>query len=319
MPLEDHDDEKWVYRDHTAAKHEVLGKYLTPWTNKLTAYNERVGQYNKIRIVDCFAGRGSYIRAEDAEPYELEHIDTEVDIPGSPLIILDRMTDRSGEFTRAECEFIEYNDENLEILRGNLESLSGIGENVHFNCHHGTFQDKVLDAVESTDGNDCPTFFFIDPFGFQSLDYDVITKIGSTPQFEFLITFMARDINRFFEVENHNEAIRTVFGGDNFRQGVSNYDPNNWEALVEYYTDRLEEEGPEHTFEYLITEPDTRQTVYYLVFGTNHPNGLTTMREVMHHCGTGGFAYAPRHPEHNREQTGLGTFAGGDNTRMGRV
>jgi len=38
------------------------------------------------------------------------------------------------------------------------------------------------------------------------------------------------------------------------------------------------------------------------------------MRDVMHHCGTGGFAYAPRHQEHTREQTGLGEWGGGDDS-----
>jgi hypothetical protein len=74
---------------------------------------------------------------------------------------------------------------------------------------------------------------------------------------------------------------------------------------------------PNHTFEYLITEPGTKQTLYYLVFGTNHANGLKTMREVMHTCGTGSFGYAPKHPSHSREQAALGNFGGGlENTKQ---
>jgi len=314
MPLDDDDDDKWVYQDHTAAKHEVLSKYLTPWTNKLTSYNEKANRPNKIRVVDCFSGRGSYVSAENTEPYELEHLSTEVEIPGSPLIILDRLTDRSNEFHLAEVELIEYNPTNFDILEGNLDNTDGVADNIDVTPHQGKFENKVLDTIRSTDGRDCPTFFFIDPFGFQALDYNIITELGSTPQFEFLITFMSRDINRFFEVENHEEAIEKVFGRPDFREKVNGYNTENWEALVEYYTDRLEDEGPEYTFEYLITEPDTRQTVYYLVFGSNSGQGLKTMRDVMHHCGTGGFAYAPRHQEHTREQTGLGDWGGGGNS-----
>lgn len=83
---------------------------------------------------------------------------------------------------------------------------------------------------------------------------------------------------------------------------------------MEFYTEQLEANGPSKTFEYLITEPDTRQTVYYLVYGTNHTNGLHTMREVMNTCGTGRFAYAPKHPEYDRTQSTL--FAGSESTKQ---
>ena len=311
MVLDDDDDEKWIYREHTAAKHEVYRKYLEPWINKLTYLNEVRNRHNKIRIVDCFAGRGSYVRTEGCDGVELRHIDTPTDLPGSPQIILDKATYRSDEFEVAECVFIEYNKNNFEILEETINGTQGIADNVDVRCVNGAFQEEILDIVEDTDGSDCPTLFFIDPFGFKSLDYDVITEIGSTPQFELIITFMQRDMNRFLEVDFHEEAMENVFGTPDFRDGVDSFDPENWESIVEYYTNRLEANGPDYTFEYLITEPDTRQTVYYLVFGSNHPNGLKVMREVMQTCGTGSFGYAPKHVEHDREQSGLGSFMGG--------
>jgi three-Cys-motif partner protein len=306
MVLDDDDDEKWRYREHTAAKHEVYQKYLTPWTYKLASFN------NRLRVVDCFAGRGEYIEAIDCEGVQLEEIDTPTDLPGSPQIILDRLTAHSDKFFEAECIFIEENDTNFEILEDNIQNTSGVARNVKKECVKGKFQEEVLDLVE-TDGTDCPTLFFIDPFGFKSLDYDVITEIGSTDQFELLITFMQRDINRFLENDLHQDAIENVFNQPNVPQKIEGYDADNWEELAEFYTDCLEQKGPEHTFEYLITEPDTRQTVYYLIFGSNHPNGLKTMREVMHTCGTGNFGYAPKHKEHTREQTDLGGFGAGSN------
>ena len=304
MVLDDDADEKWKYREHTAAKHEIYQKYLTPWTYKLASFN------NKLRVVDCFAGRGEYVEAVDCDGVELEDIDTPTELPGSPQIILDRLTSHSDKFFEAECIFIESNDYNFSILEENMQKTTGIAKNVNNRCVSEKFQDKILDLID-TDGSDCPTLFFIDPFGFKSLDYDVITEISSTPQFEILITFMQRDINRFLENELHQDAIQNVFNRSNAPQNVKEYNADNWEDLVEFYTDCLEEEGPEHTFEYLITEPDTRRTVYYLVFGSNHQNGLKTMREVMYTCGTGNFGYAPKREEHTREQSGLGAFGAG--------
>lgn len=313
MPLADDDDGKWIYRAHTEAKHEVLNKYLTPWINKLTSYNHAANQPNKIRIIDCFSGRGQYTDRDGTEPWSLRHLDSPVESPGSPQIILDKATDRSDQFSKAECIFIEADETNFEILTETLDGTIGVANNITTRTIHGRFEEIVLDLV-ATDGSDCPTFFFIDPFGFKSLDYDVITEIGSTPQFEILITFMSRDMNRFLEVEDHQEALTTVFGIPDWRDNLDDFSADNWEPLVEYYTKRLEANGPEKTFEYLITEPDTRQTVYYLVYGTNHSNGLHTMREVMNTCGTGRFAYAPKHPEYDRQQGTL--FGGSESTKQ---
>lgn len=313
MPLADDDDGKWIYRAHTEAKHEVLNKYLTPWINKLTSYNHAAKQYNKVRIIDCFSGRGQYVGCEGTTPWELTHLNSSANIPGSPQIILDKATDRSDQFSEAECVFIEANQDNFRILDETLANTSGVASNITTRPIHGRYEETILDLVE-TDGSDYPTFFFIDPFGFKSLDYDVITEIGSTPQFELLITFMSRDMNRFLEVEDHQEALETVFGTPDWREALDEYSAENWMPLVEYYTELLEENGPKKTFEYLITEPDTRQTVYYLVFGTNHPNGLHTMREVMNTCGTGRFAYAPKHPEYDRGQATL--FGGSESTKQ---
>lgn len=309
--LDDSDEEKWIYREHTAAKHEVYQKYLTPWTYKLANYNrEYRSRRNKLRVVDCFAGRGSYVDAEDCEGVDLECIDTPVKYPGSPQIILDRLTKHSGKFDAAEAVFIEKDGSNYERLTENLDVLSGVADNVHTDPIQGKFQEEILDVVD-TDGNDYPTLFFIDPFGFKALDYDVITEIANTPQFDFLLTFMSRDINRFFENEEHEVAIQRMFGEKNYKSKVGDYDAENWEPLVEYYTDRLEESGTEHTFEYLITEPDSTQVIYYLVFGSNNYEGYKTMREVMYNCGTGSFGYAPQDIDHDRNQSGLNQWVDG--------
>lgn len=310
MPLSDDDDDKWIYRPHTAAKHEVLRKYLIPWTNKLTSYNLAAEDQNKIRVVDCFAGRGSYVRTEGADSQELEFVSTPADIPGSPQLILDRLTNRSNQFDTAECVFIEANSTNYDILSDTINNTTGYADDIGVETRNGKFQNTVLDVVDDTDGSDCPTFFFIDPFGFQSLDYEVVTEIGSTPQFEFLITFMSRDMNRFLESADHEDALNTVFGNTTWKTEIEDYDPSNWVPLVEYYTDRLEANGPDQTFEYMITEPETTQTIYYLVYGTNHPAGLRTMREVMSYCGTGKFAYSPKQPAYDRNQTKLPTSTG---------
>lgn len=274
-----------------------MRKYLIPWANKLTTFNEKSGQYNKLRVFDCFAGRGSYVRAEGTDPEDLEHLQPPSELPGSPLIILDRLTDRHGQFEEADCVLIEQNENNFQDLEDEIQETSGIASNVDPQMVQGSFQDRVLDLVEETGGRDFPTLFFLDPFGFKSLDYDVICELAKMRGAELLITFMYRDMHRFLESDKHEEALARVFGTEDWKEELEEWDAEQWEPLAEYYEQRLEDAGFDHTFSFLCTEPETEKTVYYLVFATHHPAGIKTMREVMSRCGTGRFAYAPRRPE----------------------
>ncbi|MFB6225528.1 MAG: three-Cys-motif partner protein TcmP [Candidatus Paceibacteria bacterium] len=314
MPLRDDNKDKWVYRPHTEVKHEILEKYLHPWVNKLTTYNEESGDQNKVRVIDCFAGRASYTDIEGTSPREMEHISTPAEVPGSPQIILDRLTSRSGQYDSAECILIERNKNNYNKLNSTIEKTEGYSEKISIEYYNNDFKEIILDIV-NTDGQDCPTLFFIDPFGFSDLEYDIITEIGSTGQFELLITFMYRDMNRFLNNYEHQKAMNRVFGEQKWKGEIESYSADNWVPLVEYYSDRIKEGGPERTFEYKITEPESNQTIYYLVFGSNHPNGIRTMRRVMKHCGTGNsFAYAPKDPKYDPNQQKLGT--GTDSTKQ---
>lgn len=52
--VRDNDPQKWIYKEHTRAKHELLEKYLGGWISILGSRHER------LLIFDGFAGRGEY-------------------------------------------------------------------------------------------------------------------------------------------------------------------------------------------------------------------------------------------------------------------
>ena len=73
--IPDDADEKWVYTQHTAAKHEILHRYLGAWLAILGRARKGSGwRHKQLVLVDAFAGRGRYMGGE----------------PGSPMIIFDR-------------------------------------------------------------------------------------------------------------------------------------------------------------------------------------------------------------------------------------
>ena len=111
MTLADDDDKKWTYRKHTRAKHDVLKYYTSVWTSIVSNEN------HKLRLFDCFAGRGDYIKSEGAEPIVLDEIESDAEYPGSPQILLDQTTKHSHLFDEAECYLFEPREENRKHLR----------------------------------------------------------------------------------------------------------------------------------------------------------------------------------------------------------
>jgi len=71
--IPDDADEKWYLTEHSKAKHETLRRYLGAWLAILG--QGRGGHWwDKLYLVDAFAGRGIYMGGE----------------PGSPQIMFDR-------------------------------------------------------------------------------------------------------------------------------------------------------------------------------------------------------------------------------------
>jgi len=79
--LKDSSPEKWVYREHTRVKHELLRKYLYAWVIKLGKFHRKVIFFNG------FAGRGEYTDDKTGEVLTV----------GSPIIAL-RLADELLQF-----------------------------------------------------------------------------------------------------------------------------------------------------------------------------------------------------------------------------
>lgn len=306
--LPDDHDEKWGYTGHTRAKHDLLRYYLVQWVKKLSGPNND----RKLRLFDCFAGRGAYVEPGNGEPINLEYIEYRTEIPGSPLIMLDVASQLSHIAREIECVFIEPKEKNRSILENIIEYTYIEPNNVTYQIEPGRFQDDIIDVVEKTGGCDSsiPSFFFIDPFGYDDLDYDIITELGTQRRFEVFINLMAQQLVRWQDDESKADALETLFGTPNWREELKSYSSEYWDDdEVEYYCDRLQEGGISHTIAYLTTRKESDQMVYYMVHGSTHPDALEHMRNAMDECGTGRFAYAPNKAALHEDQTGLTEFS----------
>ena len=183
----------WTREPHTAAKHEILRRYLGAWFTILGRRNPR------LVYVDGFCGPGRYTGGE----------------PGSPLVAVDVIQSLPDTFlAKAELVFIDDRADRIENLHIELQSKrSG-----RFNAHiiRGRFRDRfpdVLDAiVESADPfqSTPPLFAFIDPFGFSGIPFDLVKRILNYDRSEAFVLLNTKALRRY--LEHPNEGILSHIG-----------------------------------------------------------------------------------------------------------
>lgn len=284
MPLHDDSPEKWKYKEHTKVKHEILSKYLNGWIRILGRW------HNKVCYFDCFAGRGEYEDEGRA-------------MPGSPLIALEtarRVKEKYLYIREIVCFFIEKNNNNIE----NLKEVVNEEINAHPEKYEGItiitpindeFANVAHEIINQVGDRLAPSFFFIDPFGFSGVPFEIIKKILAFERTEVLITFMVRDATRFLGSSRHQRSIEELYGMQNVRE-ILNTDYGGLpkeQALLKLYRDQLHvDANVKYTLPFKVNADERLQTTYYLIHATNSQKGCAVMKEIMYKTGTeGGFGY----------------------------
>lgn len=281
--------EKWEYREHTKVKHELLEKYLYPWTIKLGSF------HRKILFIDGFAGRGEYTDKTG-----------KVVAVGSPVIalqlansLLEQAKERKRQpyFDKFICICIEKDADNFNNLQGIInrerEKLK-FKDKLEAVVINDEFANVVNEILKEVGARIAPSFFFIDPFGFNGVPFETVKSILSLPRTEIFFTFMTRDINRFLAVPSVERILDELYPTSEWRDI---YQIKDWQkrdqALKDLYIKSLlEDAGVKHVWAFRVCMDEKYQTLYYLIHATNHFDGLKIMKDIMYRQGASGmFAY----------------------------
>ena len=259
--IPDDSDEKWVYTDHAAAKHEVLRRYLGAWLPILGRFHD------KLVIYDGFAGRGRYVDGQD----------------GSPVIIFKRAVEaiEAERVKEVSIVCVEANRENFRHLEDVLTELEHPG--VTIKARHDTFDavaNGVADRARTPGIKPPPIFFTADPFGFRGVRLATIERLMRIPRLEVLVTFMVRDQRRFLGMENVEVPLTELFGGAAWKECLGTPDVDR--CLVQRYRDVVRARGiAQWPTPFQVYEDERRQTLYYLVHLTDNARGMREMKEAM--------------------------------------
>jgi three-Cys-motif partner protein len=262
----------WELEHHTAAKHEILRRYLGAWFPVLT----HGGWNRRVIFFDGFAGPGIYDKGE----------------PGSPIIALDTLVSHKMfeqlHHTEFVMIFVEKDTARFESLEKQIalfwQKVGGQPSNIKVltvNDEFVTAATDLLETLAEAKKQLAPTFAFIDPFGWSGVPLDVICRLLAYDKCEVFFNLMYDSMNRFLTHEQTAHHRRELFGGTEYLNADGLNPAERNEFLHELYGRKLQEVGGfkyVHRFEMLNRQ---NHTVYSLFFGSRSLDGLRIMKDAM--------------------------------------
>lgn len=275
-------------------KDNLFGYYLKPYVQMVLRTRK------PVRIIDCFAGRGSF---DDGSL-------------GSPLIALDAAGESLAQ-SRAinpsvslKCIESRWATELISTLENHVTAQPTI---IPFEVINDKFENAILPLVKQFAGDN--VFLYIDPYGIKDLQFDKLAQFSDKSlrlaSIELLINF-----NTFGFIRNGCLALKTQFehdpalqldtqfvddipdsagtkigdmldsiaGGTYWRKIIGDYKNGDITAFdaeqlfSESYRKRLSE-----VYRYVLSMPirlgRSQQPKYRMIFATNHHAGCVLMAE----------------------------------------
>ena len=254
-------DTMWRLEPHTAAKHEILRRYLKAWFPILGRRHPR------LVFVDGFCGPGRYAGGED----------------GSPLVALE-VAGSLVDAIRAEPEFV-FIDECADRMAHLRSELSAVGWNDRFRITtlEGPFAREfpsVLDRIGPPGPATPPLFVFIDPFGFAGVPFDLVRRTLAYRSAEALVHLDTDSLRRFLTHPNaHIRDHMVERFGTREVLGIEDHTGDRVRALRELYQSQIRQHA--RFVRYFEMLDESGVDIYHLFFASNSERGFEKMKDAM--------------------------------------
>jgi len=254
-----------AYPAHSRAKHQLLRKYMDVWLPKLGI------SYPQVVLIDGFASAGRYRTNER----------------GSPLLMLDAFVGRSDRHhlkSPPHFVFIESNKKFACHLKAEVDAYPDLyGATVDVVL--GRYEDQfpvVVEWLSRTYRPPVPTFAFVDPLGYRDNPFDHIAGFRQLlpTKSEVMVYLPASFMARFVRTGITDAALNRLYGGSTWEEAAKTAASRQQagEALASEFNRRLK--GLFAWVTSFNVDPE-RHNDYYLLFGTDHKDGLREMKRGM--------------------------------------
>lgn len=264
--IPDDADEKWVYSEHAAAKHEILRRYLDAWLAILGRRRRGSSfRHKRLVLIDGFAGRGRYMGGEN----------------GSPAIMFRQAVQavEAGLAERVVIRCAEPNETNFRHLEDVCADLRH--DRVEIVPRRQTFAEigAAVSDWASQQRPAVPTFVMIDPYGVRDVELSLLRRLLRNERLEVLLTLMVRDPSRFLKEDNYAEPLTALFGDESWKACEDS--PNRAECLLLRFQEVVRPDVARWATPFRVFEDERKTVLYYLVHLTNHDLGMREMKEAM--------------------------------------
>ncbi len=256
-------------------KHEILEKYLVPWSWILGSAHKRLGYF------DCFAGGGLYTD------------ETGNQLPGSPLIALRWAIRYAAKYPDRSLllGFVEEDAETAERLRESLATEAGVPPSVKYDVYRedaNDFVTRLINGIKQAGPyrQIIPSFFFIDPFG-HPLSVPVMRELLKLGKTELLVNLMTFRIHMHLHNPKLQTSVDRLFGHQRWRDErfMQLEGREDEQAFVDYFR---KEVGARYSLPFLVHySPEDpvpgpeRRTKFHLIHFSNHPKAALLMKRIM--------------------------------------
>jgi three-Cys-motif partner protein len=254
--------------EQSAVKADIVAKYFNAWADVMIANAKKGLRINQIKYIDLFAGPGRYKDGAKS----------------TPLLVLERATQKPELARLLVVMFNDADPDNVASLRSAIGELPGLQLLRHPPQVYCTEVGADAQAMFTSDSA-CPTFSFIDPFGYKGLSRGIIQAVIREWGCDCVFFFNYARINAGI----NNDAVRphmdALFGHDRIermRTIVRDMAPADRETFVlEELAQALKELGAKFILPFRFRRPDGSRTSHALVFVTKHLLGYEIMKDIM--------------------------------------
>ncbi|MFJ9713448.1 three-Cys-motif partner protein TcmP [Streptomyces sp. NPDC101234] len=254
----------WDRDPHTAAKHDLLKRYLEAWAPIL------LSRKDVITYAEGFAGAGVYKQGE----------------PGSPVIAYDVFADALHRYPkRMRVILMEEDPRRVRELEHQMalarsRHTDHIAKRLTVDIQEVDFHPALLQKLRSVGALGQPLFVLLDSFGGPDIPYSLLHELGHQRGTEVMVTFGPTFLTRFAKKdEGHRQRGDEAFGNQEWQAVFQQPSSHKSTFLRERYRDTLRQAGFTHTLYFEMVDEGNRKL--YLLFGTQHELGLEKMKDAM--------------------------------------
>ena len=253
-------------REQTGAKHDILKRYLYPFSYKI------LRSWESIDFIDGFSGPWENIDTKNLS-------DTSIGVSLQTLSNVAQELGHSPNSRKIRCIFNEKDPKAYARLDDFIARSRDKFPLVDIKIFHGKFSKNANDIMNAA--NNRFQLLFVDPTGFTGFSPSILKLFGNNRSSEIIVNFMRSFMERFVVGGHENkQSFLAELVGEVRSDYLINIEASIEDIESEYLKMLRDDLGYNFAGFSPIHNPKKEQIQFHLAFATNHPEGMNTMRHA---------------------------------------